>query len=164
MIEATDRAVEVAQELGVDISTLKGTGVGGRVLVKDVRQSDRTRENAPQRHYHEEEVVEAIRQSRGYISVAAKKLGCSHQTIRNWIDRSEACSEAIIEARTIRGDFFETALENRVRAGSDAAIIFGLKTLYKDRGYVEKTEHHFTGEETIGLEIVAPEDTEEDNS
>ena len=36
-VEATDAAVELAEELGVDLASVEGTGVGGRVTVGDVR-------------------------------------------------------------------------------------------------------------------------------
>ena len=34
--EATDAATRRAEELGIDLSSARGTGAGGRVLVKDV--------------------------------------------------------------------------------------------------------------------------------
>lgn len=38
-VDATDAAREHAEELGVDLSTVRGTGAGGRILVKDVRDA-----------------------------------------------------------------------------------------------------------------------------
>jgi 2-oxoglutarate dehydrogenase E2 component (dihydrolipoamide succinyltransferase) len=35
---ATDAALRVADELGVDLAEVKGTGSGGRITVKDVQQ------------------------------------------------------------------------------------------------------------------------------
>lgn len=40
-VEATDAARRKAEELGVDLSSLEGTGAGGRVLVKDVEKAAR---------------------------------------------------------------------------------------------------------------------------
>jgi hypothetical protein len=39
--EATDAARRKAQDLGVDLSTVEGTGAGGRILVKDVEKAAR---------------------------------------------------------------------------------------------------------------------------
>ena len=36
-VNATERAVEVAEELGVELAGLEGTGSGGRITVNDVR-------------------------------------------------------------------------------------------------------------------------------
>ncbi len=38
-VEATDVARRKAQELGVRLSSVKGTGYSGRVLVKDVKKA-----------------------------------------------------------------------------------------------------------------------------
>jgi len=38
-IEATERARELAEELGVDLHNVGGSGVGGTVLVRDVRRA-----------------------------------------------------------------------------------------------------------------------------
>jgi pyruvate/2-oxoglutarate dehydrogenase complex dihydrolipoamide acyltransferase (E2) component len=40
-VEATDAARRKAEELGVDLSQVEGTGSGGRILVKDVKQAAR---------------------------------------------------------------------------------------------------------------------------
>ena len=37
--EATEAAVRRAEELGVDLSGVEGTGAGGRILVKDVEEA-----------------------------------------------------------------------------------------------------------------------------
>lgn len=36
-IDATDAAIELAAELGIDLATVSGTGAGGRILISDVR-------------------------------------------------------------------------------------------------------------------------------
>ena len=36
--EATEAAVRIADELGIDLAQLEGTGSDGRITVKDVRQ------------------------------------------------------------------------------------------------------------------------------
>jgi pyruvate dehydrogenase E2 component (dihydrolipoamide acetyltransferase) len=43
---ATPAVRALARELGVDIETVKGTGTGGRVMEKDVRQAPEVKENA----------------------------------------------------------------------------------------------------------------------
>ena len=35
---ATDAALRVAEELGIDLADIEGTGSGGRITVKDVQQ------------------------------------------------------------------------------------------------------------------------------
>jgi 2-oxoisovalerate dehydrogenase E2 component (dihydrolipoyl transacylase) len=37
--DATEAAMAAADDLGVDLATVNGTGAGGRITVKDVRQA-----------------------------------------------------------------------------------------------------------------------------
>ncbi len=43
--EATEAARKKAEELGVDLSDLEGTGSGGRIVVRDVTQAAKARYN-----------------------------------------------------------------------------------------------------------------------
>jgi pyruvate/2-oxoglutarate dehydrogenase complex dihydrolipoamide acyltransferase (E2) component len=45
-VDATERARERAQELGVDISTVEGSGTNGRVTVEDVEKAADSDNNA----------------------------------------------------------------------------------------------------------------------
>lgn len=169
-IEATPAARKAAKRLGVKLSDCKPTGKQGQIIVRDVQVAARPRATAdnprgtgkkykPQRRdYTEEEVIEAISKCKGYISVAAGRLGCTQNTVRNWMEKSEAVRDAMVDARTARGDRWEMSLERQIAQGSAAATIFGLKTQYKDRGYVERQELAHSGVETIGIEIVSPDD------
>ena len=47
LVEATDAARRRADELGLDLSGLKGTGSGGRVLVKDVEEAGKMEDKRP---------------------------------------------------------------------------------------------------------------------
>ena len=40
-VEATNAAREKAEELGLDLSTLEGTGTGGRIILRDVQRAAR---------------------------------------------------------------------------------------------------------------------------
>jgi pyruvate/2-oxoglutarate dehydrogenase complex dihydrolipoamide acyltransferase (E2) component len=40
-VRATDAARRKAEEMGVDLSRIEGSGVGGRVVVSDVNQAAR---------------------------------------------------------------------------------------------------------------------------
>lgn len=167
--KATPAAIKAAKKLNVKLEDCKPTGKDGQIIVRDVQVASRPRvtpdnlkgkgkKYKPQRRdFTEGEVLQAISESKGYISVAAGKLGCTQQTIRNWMEKSEAVKEAMVDARCARGDRWELALERQIAQGIPASTIFGLKTQYKDRGYVERQELAHSGVETIGIEIVSPD-------
>jgi len=39
--DATESALELADELGIDLEDVEGTGADGRITVRDVKQADR---------------------------------------------------------------------------------------------------------------------------
>ena len=98
------------------------------------------------RQYKVKEVIDALQKSRGFVSAAAKILGCAPSTIYRHIEKSESVRTAIKDAREATKDMAELKLLNRINEGSDTAIIFYLKTQAKDRGYVEKQQVEHSGE------------------
>src|SRR5262245_56405300 len=91
------------------------------------------------------QVVNALNESQGMVYIAARKLGCHHQTVYNYAKRY-ASVQAAIDAE--RGEFVDTAelaLKRAVLAGEGWAVCFSLKTLGKERGYVEKRQIEHSG-------------------
>lgn len=88
------------------------------------------------------EAVNAVQGSKGIIKVVANRLGCSRQHVYNLMDKFVTVKEAVEEEREGMKDFTEGKLFQQIDAGNMTAIIFYLKTQAKDRGYVERQEHH----------------------
>jgi len=85
-------------------------------------------------------IIEAIAQTKGYVSKAAQLLGVTSQTIYNYRDKYPKIAAAIQEEREQRHDYVESRLMDRIEIGEIAAIIFYLKCQAKSRGYVERQE------------------------
>jgi len=102
--------------------------------------------------YTAAQVIEAIRGSKGIVSHAARKLGCSRKTIYNYVDRYVTVAEALEDEREDLLDFVEGKLLGEINRGNITAIIFYLKTQGKHRGYVERQEH--TGADGGALNVV----------
>jgi hypothetical protein len=99
--------------------------------------------------YTKEQVIAAIRDARGIKATAAHNLGCTRQTIDNYIARDPAIAAAYREARDTLLDHAESQLIAKVDQGEWPAIRFILVTLGKDRGYSERTEFQtFTAGDT----------------
>jgi len=91
------------------------------------------------RNFTTDEIVEALYETGGLVAQAADLLKCERTTIyRRMIE--PAIADAIKLARHFSVDDAENSLRDRVRKGDTTAIIFMLKTLGKDRGYVERME------------------------
>ena len=87
-----------------------------------------------------EEMITAIVEARGFISVAADRLGCAPNTVRNYIARYATVKQAAHDTREKTKDFVESKLFKLIQDENVAAVIFFLKTQCKDRGYIERQE------------------------
>lgn len=101
--------------------------------------------------YTIEQVVEAAHRSHGLILLMAKSLGCERATVYSYIKRYKTVDTAVQQARGGIVDLGEVALVKKIQAGDTTSIIFALKTLGKDRGYVERSE--ITGKDGEGFSI-----------
>jgi sugar-specific transcriptional regulator TrmB len=90
--------------------------------------------------FTKEQVIDAIKRSRGFISQAAKILKCAVPTIYNYKERYPEVEEAIKNERESLLDFAEGKLLENINNNDNAAIIFFLKTQGKHRGYSEKEQ------------------------
>ena len=94
----------------------------------------------PYRKYTQEQVIEALEQSKGLIAPAARALGCSRDTIRSYLDEYSAVAQAKLDQEEAVKDMAENALYAAILRGEAWAICFYLKCRAKDRGYVERAE------------------------
>jgi hypothetical protein len=86
------------------------------------------------------QVIEAIRESRGFVSTISKRLGCERTYVYRLIEKYPTAKEALENEREGNKDFAEGKLMQQIDAGNITAIIFYLKCQGKDRGYIERQE------------------------
>ncbi len=111
--------------------------------------------------YTATEVAEALLKTNGLIFLAARRLKCDPETIYNYCKRYPSV-QAVREA--MRGqmvDLAESKLLESIKKGEPWGITLCLRTLGKDRGYVEQQKLAFTDpsgeqpwEPTVGLAIL----------
>lgn len=93
------------------------------------------------RKFTSEQVIAALKKTRGLISVAARELSCSHATVLNYIRTDPAVAEAYQEIVEAVGDALEAALlDEALNKRNVGAIIFYLKSKYKNRGFSTRVE------------------------
>lgn len=91
--------------------------------------------------YTAEQVSQAIIKSHGILTGAAQALGCTRQTVDNYIKKYKTVRDAYAQATEITLDFVETEFLKKIRSGDTTAMIFYLKTRGKHRGYIERVEN-----------------------
>jgi hypothetical protein len=84
------------------------------------------------------QIAIAMTDSHGILSVAAKKLKCSRQTIYNHLKKSKRLQAIYDNENEAMIDFSEMKLFENFQAGKEASIFFFLKTKAKHRGYIER--------------------------
>lgn len=87
-----------------------------------------------------EEVAQAVKKAQGFVTVAARALGCTSQTIHNYRKTYKVVAEAFDESRETHLDFAEGKLMQQIKAGNITGIIFYLKTQGRTRGYIERSQ------------------------
>lgn len=90
--------------------------------------------------YTKAQVAAALQESNGFQTEAARILGCSHTSVRRYLEKYPSLREVLEEQQEKLLDFAESKLIQAIKSGEIAAIIFYLKTKGRARGYVEKTE------------------------
>jgi hypothetical protein len=90
----------------------------------------------------EKDLLEAIKDSRGFISTIAARLHADWHVVDRAIKASEAAQEAIIAEEETTLDFVEGKAITKINEGDGAMIRFYLATKGKKRGftYEEKLE------------------------
>jgi hypothetical protein len=107
------------------------------------------------------QVIAALKKSKGMVYLAAKRLECDPDTILNYCRRYPSVERAKQSQRGEMVDLAETRLFQSIQKGEAWGIAFALKTIGKDRGYVEQQKLAFTDpsgeqpwEPTVGLAIL----------
>jgi hypothetical protein len=97
------------------------------------------------RVYTNEQIIAALQETKGLVFLAAKRVGCDPDTIYNRAKRSPEVAKAIKNQRGEVVDTAELKLYQAILNGEPWSIAMVLKTLGKDRGYVEKQQHEHKG-------------------
>ncbi len=105
--------------------------------------------------YSRDQVLEAVKDSKGFITMIAKRLGCSRKHVYSLLKKYPAAADAVEDERETTKDWVEGKLLQRIEKNDTTALIFYAKTQMKDRGYVERQE--MTGANGGAIEVSAPQ-------
>ena len=117
-----------------------------------------------ERRYSAQQMANAIREARGFVTVAAEKLGCHRATVQRYINDYATVQDALTDAREKRHDFVENKLMTAIQDGNITAIIFYLKTQCKDRGYIERNHTEVSGPQGRPIEVNTVELTDDERA
>ena len=115
--------------------------------------------NPKKREQTAQRIIDAIQESNGLLTLAAKRAGLGYTTVWRYTQDYPLVAQAVIEAKEKMLDFTESKLYEKIKEGDNAAIIFFLKTQGKKRGYIERQEVTGEGGKPISYELTV-KDTE----
>lgn len=92
------------------------------------------------RKFSQKQMIEALTRFNGLVTPAARYLACDPSTVEDYIASFPAVAAAKKQQREAMLDLGEAALISAVRRGEGWAIAFLLKTIGKERGYVERID------------------------
>jgi hypothetical protein len=104
--------------------------------------------------YTKQQIIAALDKTGGMVYMAAEVLGCTHNTILNWIKRSPDVAAVQDKWRGKLLDFAERKLYDKVSDGDNWAIGFALGKLGHGRGYKDKQEVDVKGDVTVEIKWV----------
>jgi hypothetical protein len=90
--------------------------------------------------YTAQQVIAALKQTKGMTYLAAKALGCDPDTIMRYCKRFPTVEQAKHDARGELLDIAEVKLWQAVQRDESWAIAFCLKTIGRSRGYGERLD------------------------
>jgi len=84
--------------------------------------------------------LEVFEKKAANITLTCKAIQIDRKTYYNWYNNDEEFRQKVDEVRESLIDFTESKLMELIQEGNVVAILFFLKTIGKNRGYVEKQE------------------------
>ena len=103
---------------------------------------------------HKKEMLTALKESLGVVTPACEMANVSRTTHYRWIKEDPKYAKKVEAMKDLVIDFAETALHKQIKNGGVPSTIFYLKTMGKDRGYVERQELDVDGDLSLQIQFI----------
>lgn len=90
-------------------------------------------------------LIKASKNTAGIATLVARNLGVTREGLCNKLSKKPELKQILIDAREMAIDQAEAKLVTKVKEGNWQAIQLTLKTIGKNRGYIEKVETEEVG-------------------
>lgn len=118
----------------------------------------------PQEKLSIDQIEEALRACDGLMSLTARKLKVTYQTLKNYMLKYPHLEDVVEEANEDMVDLSESKLKRHIKAGSLDAVKYHLDRKGKRRGYVRQQEIAGVVDKPLSISIVpatGPKDEED---
>ncbi len=97
--------------------------------------------------------LEVLKNNAGLVYASCSKFGITAPTYYNWIRDNEEFAQEVHSIKETLIDMAEGTLYEKIKQKDLTATIFFLKTIGRNRGYIEK----YVNETTVKQDLQAPE-------
>ena len=96
-------------------------------------------------------MIDAMIKHHGIITPAAEEAGICRETHWKWCQADPVYKEKIEKIGEMKKDYIEKKFFELIDLKNDKAIIFAMKSLLKDRGYIDRQIIDFGGKGKISF-------------
>lgn len=94
-----------------------------------------------------QQMIDALNANNGIMAAAARELNCSRRTVARYVKEYSSVAEAYNDQRESLVDRLEFRFLEKVEAGDTRAILFGLRTIGRNRGWSEQYRFEHSGKD-----------------
>jgi transposase-like protein len=101
--------------------------------------------------------LKAYKESAGNIAHACRAANIDRQTYYNYIGKFDSFKKECDNIKEENIDFAESVLMGEIKNKNMTATIFFLKTIGRNRGYIERQEMDIDGDMNLVVEFIDPD-------
>ncbi len=107
------------------------------------------------RDEQQQDFIKALQRAGGNVTYACKSVNVSRQTYYNWMNEFDDFKKEVDDVRESLIDMAESVLLKEIKdARNITATIFFLKTVGRERGYVERQEMEIDGDMNLQVQFI----------
>lgn len=100
------------------------------------------------------DILIALKKHLGNVTYSCEEVGISRDTFYRWLREDEEFKRDVESVNDIQIDFVENKLMQKIKEGSDAAIIFFMKHKGRGRGYSDSLDITTNGKDITSIKLI----------
>ena len=103
---------------------------------------------------NKDKMLKALEECLGIVSTASINAGINRRTHYRWLEEDKEYKDKVQDIRNSAIDFVESKLFDCIKNEKETSIIFYLKTIGKNRGYIPRQEIDTGENKEFRIEVI----------
>ncbi len=99
-------------------------------------------------------MLKALEEYYGIVTTSCQSVGISRITHYRWLEEDEEYKAKVLDIKNAAIDFVESKLFDCINSEKETSIIFYLKTIGKNRGYIPRQEIDTGENKEFRIEVI----------